>query len=216
MVVVLGLTGPLGSGKGMIADILSMIAGEHGIKVLRYSYSDDIGLEVQYRGLPQDNRDVYKETADAVRYRISRDAWAMLVISRIRDLLPDIEGPVLVIVDGSRTPYEVRRFRSEFGGHFRLIGVTASFDKINRNLRGRNRSSESKYLREDPAALELVLQSEMDSGESYSHDVASCLEMADWPPLVNDGSLEELEEEVRSLANQKILPLFQSRNSVAK
>jgi dephospho-CoA kinase len=211
MFLFIGLTGPLGSGKGTVAEILSALASEHGIKVICYSLSDEIRKELERKGI-QAERDALRETANIFRSRRGNGVWASLVASRIADRLAVMEdeaSEILVIIDAIRNPGEVYELRERFGDRFKLLGVTAPLEIIRENLQRRRRNDESERMLEDVRELQKVIEIEMGAGEpGFGHNVAACMKMTDWPSIHNDGSLAELEGKVRALADQHIFPLF--------
>lgn len=209
MVLLVGLTGPLGSGKGSVANTLSALAGEHGIRVAYYSLSDEIRGEIK-RQETQLERDTLKRTADKFRSRMGNGVWASLVASRIEEYLAATEDvKTLILVDAIRNTGEVRELRTRFGSRFKLLGVLAPSSTIRENLLRRRRIDESGWVLEDEQEIRRLIETEMGSGEpGFGHNVAACVEMADWPPIHNDGSLAELEGKVRLWAEQNILPLF--------
>lgn len=212
MALLIGLTGPLGSGKSSVARILSALARERGARVAYFSLSDEIRQEVSRREIHL-KRGTLKRTADVFRSRIGNGVWALLIASRIGEYLAEIEDSeetaVLVLADSIRNPAEVYELRTRFGERFKLLGVTAAPETILENLRRRSRDDESQLLLENERALRNLIDSEMGSGEpGYGHNVEACLRMTDWPPIHNDGSLAKLEEKVHALAEQYILPLL--------
>jgi dephospho-CoA kinase len=211
MVLLIGLTGPLGSGKSSVAEILSTLARERGIQVMSFSLSDEIRKEVKRQGVHL-RRDALKQMANVFRSRIGNGVWALLVASRIEEHLAMVEdADVLVLIDAIRNPGEVYELRTRFGNRFKLLGVTASFEGIRENLRRRSRSDEGVHVLGDERALQDLIESEMGSGEpSFGHNVEACMEMTDFPPIHNDGSLAALREKVRALADQQIFPLLRA------
>lgn len=216
MIVCLGITGPLASGKGSVAEVLSAIAHERGIKVAYYSLSDEIRKETERRGI-QLERDALKQTANVYRSRLGNGVWAGLIASRIKEehfaSISDVNQ--LIIIDAIRNIGEVHELRTQFVNRFRLLAVTAPPEMIRRNLLRRGRSDESKRVLLDETEIENLIRTEMGAGEpGFGHNVAACIEEANWPPIHNDGSLEDLERKVRILADQEILALFSSQSVV--
>jgi dephospho-CoA kinase len=210
----IGLTGPLGSGKSSAAEVISSLAGARGIEVAYFSLSDEIRKEVSRQG-DQLRRDALKQTAHRFRSRRGNGVWAMVVASKIRERFTMTEDTkILVFIDAIRNPGEVYELRAHFGDRFKLLGITAPPEIIRENLRRRKRDDESRRILEDEMALQNLIKSEMGAKEpGFGHNVSACLEMADWPPIHNDGSLVEFEKKVRVLAEQHILPLLAGTTS---
>ena len=210
MILCVGLTGPLGSGKGSVAEILSTLARQRGLEVVYYSLSDEIRKEAERRGI-QLERDALKQTANVLRSKLGNGVWAGLVASRIKEehFVVIADKDMLIIIDAIRNIGEVRELRAEFGNQFRLLAVTAPRGVIQENLLHRRREDESKRALLDTRELEKLIETEMGVGEpDFGHNVATCIEAADWPPIYNDGSLEDLRRKVLALAEQHIFVLF--------
>jgi dephospho-CoA kinase len=209
MALFIGLTGAPASGKGAVADILSRAADERGIKVLRYSLSDEIRKELERMGIPLE-RDALKQRADELRARMGNGVLALLVGSRIADDLSLIEDDkVLVLIDAIRNPGEVHELKERFGNRFKLLAVAAAPEVIRRRLLQRSRKDESQRVLRHELEIQKLIDTEMGVGEpGFGHHIAACMEMADWSPINNNGSLVELEEIVRAFADRHIFPLL--------
>ena len=210
MILCVGLTGVLGSGKGSVAETLSTLARERGLKVAYYSLSDEIRREVKRRGI-QLERDALKRTANEFRSKFGNGIWARMVASKIKEehLTPMEDAQMLIIIDAIRNIGEVQELRLQFGNQFRLLAVTAPRGVIQENLLRRRRHDESKQALLDEGELGRLIDTEMGVGEpDFGHSVAACIEAADWPPIENDGTLEDLERKAALLAQQHIFPLF--------
>ena len=210
MILCVGLTGSLGSGKGSVAETLSTLAREQGLKVAYYSLSDEIRREVERRGI-QLERDALKKTANEFRSKFGNGVWARLVASKIKEehLTAIEDTPMLIIIDAIRNIGEVHELRMQFGNQFRLLAVTAPRQVIHENLLRRRRHDESKLALLDEGEVGRLIETEMGVGEpDFGHNVAACIEAADWLPIHNDGTLTDLERKVILLAEQHILPLF--------
>jgi dephospho-CoA kinase len=209
MILCVGLTGALGSGKGSVAETLSTLARERGLKVAYYSLSDEIRKEVKRRGI-QLERDALKQTANEFRSKFGNGVWARMVASKIKEEhLPIEDTQMLIIIDAIRNIGEVQELRLQFGNQFRLLAVTAPREVIQENLVRRSRHDESKQALLDEGELKRLIETEMGVGEpDFGHNVAACIEAADWTPLQNDGTLADLAGKVTLLAHQHIFPLF--------
>jgi dephospho-CoA kinase len=211
MVLLIGLTGPPGSGKGAVANTLTEVVRRYGVEAEYFSLSGEIRREVEREDI-QLRRDALKNTAHFFRSRMGNGVWALLSISRIEEYLATLDNTnVLVIVDGIRNPGEVRELRARFGNQFRLLSIVAPPEAIMRNLQHRGREDEPRNILENEEALQTLIKSEMGSGEpGFGHNIGACMEMSDWSPIQNDGSLTELEDKVRVLVEQYVLPVLES------
>jgi len=208
MILCVGLAGSLGLGKGSVADILSTLAREQGLKVAYYSLSDEIRKEVERRRI-QLERDALQQTAHEFRSKLRNGVWAGLVASRIKEEHFDRRHTDVIMIDAIRNIGEVHELRTQFGNQFRLLAVTAPRQVIQENLLRRRRHDEPKLALLDEGELGRLLETEMRVGEpDFGHNVAACIEVADWLPIRNDGTLEDLERKVILLAEQHIFPLF--------
>ena len=164
MILCIGLTGSLGSGKGSVAEILSTLARERGLKVAYYSLSDEIRKEVERRGI-QLERDALKQTANEFRSKFGNGVWARMVASKIKEEhLPIEDTQMLIIIDAIRNIGEVQELRLQFGDQFRLLAVTAPRQVIQENLLRRRRHDESKQALLDEGELGRLIETEMGVG----------------------------------------------------
>lgn len=213
MAIYIGLTGPLGSGKGTVADKLKKTATDRGLKVIYHSLSDEVRREVGRQGKKQDRRTL-KEMADKFRLKVGSGAWAKSVAYTIKNETSDFPASdfshLLVIIDGIRNPKEVFELRSQFGDRFKLLAIMAPTETIQGNIQRRNRKDEGEHvLTNDKKILELY-ESEMGASQPvHGHNVAACVDLADLPILNNDGTISVLEEKVISFVEHFILPLLQ-------
>ncbi len=209
--LILGLTGPLGSGKGTVIDMLAKLAQERGFAVVRLSLSDMLRAELRQRGIPLERPNL-KRVGDELRAERGPGALAALTIPEIDREMAALPGiRTLLLVDGIRNPGEVRTLRDRYGQQFRLVGINAAPEKILNHLQARRREDEPAHVLADSEQLRSVIAAEMGGSASseFSHNVAACLAMADWPPLMNDGALDDLENAVRALAASVIFPMVQ-------
>jgi dephospho-CoA kinase len=214
MLLAIGLTGPLGSGKGTLADILASLAQERGTTVVHKSLSDQIRKEVARRGSPIE-RETLRVIANWFRANYGSGALAILAAAEAQqDIDNAVSSPrdhdVLIIFDAIRNPGEVHELRNQFGDRFKLIGIRAPIEVIRKNLHYRKRDDESQQALENEETLQVLVATEMGSGESiFGHNVAECFNMVDYPPIDNDGTLKELKEKAHTLYSQLILPMFE-------
>lgn len=220
MAVYIGLTGPLGSGKGTVAEILKKIAVDKGLKVIYHSLSDEVRREVSRQGKTQE-RSTLKETADKFRLKVGSGAWgrsvAYTIIKETSDLPASEFLRLLVIIDGIRNPKEVSELRSQFWNRFKLLAVMAPTKIIQENIQQRKRKDEGEHILMNNEKILELYEAEMGASQPiHGHNVAACVRMADLPILNNDDTILVLEKKVNLLVEQYILPLIQNDNEAAR
>ena len=173
--IVIGITGTLGAGKGTIVEFLIREKGFMHLSVRSF-----ISAEIVRRGLSV-NRDNMVIVANDLR--------ACHSPSYIVDCLYDLAQNTgqNCIIESIRTPGEVESLRSK--GNFTLFAVDA--DARARYQRIRQRQSET-----DAIDFETFLANEareMSSSDPNHQNLRRCIEMADFV-FNNDGSVCDLEQ----------------------
>lgn len=179
--MIVGLTGSLAAGKGVVSDFLK----EKGYAYL--SLSNEVREVAKERGIEL-NRDNLQNLGNQLRKEHGNGVLAKFAIDKIRD-----NQYTDVIVDGIRNPAEVEELRKL--GNFVLISVDAPKDIRFKRLVERNRESDPKnwegFMRID----------NKDKGigeEEYGQGVGKCMEMADFR-LVNDKKIDEVISDVKKI-----------------
>lgn len=175
--MLIGLTGPNAGGKGEVArDLLDRGFDYH-------SLSDAIRDEIRARG-----QELSRESLIAVGNELREQHGPAVLAQRIlRKVDPDGNS----VIDSIRNPAEVDALRHS--GHFRLVLVTADTKKRFERIAKRNREG-------DPGTYErfLELDAREARGGSHAQNLEGVAALADHT-LANDGSLEELKENVDRL-----------------
>lgn len=178
--LIIGITGTLGAGKGTIVEYLIRQKGFRHLSVRGFLIK-----EIEKRGLPV-NRDSMVSVANGLRAENSP--------SYITDELYK-EASVSnssCIIESIRTPGEVKSLRQK--GNFCLLAVDAE-PKL-RYERIFLRNSET-----DKISFETFIENErreMDSTDPNNQNIRKCMEMADFI-FSNNGTVKELEDAVEKI-----------------
>jgi dCTP deaminase len=172
--MIIGLTGSLGAGKGVVSDYLK------GKGFERYVFSDILRDYANQNGIPQ-TREKLQDIGDKLRGQRGLNFLAELLYEKIK-----ISGKKKIVVDGIRNPGEIEFFRKIEG--FCLIAVDAPKEKRFKLLVARERLG-------DPLSWEEFLKLDArDKGidqEESGQAVGKCINLADFI-LINDGELDEV------------------------
>jgi len=178
--LIIGITGTLGSGKGTIVDYLVKEKG-----FLHFSVRAFIAEEIVHRGMEVD-RDSMVVVANDLRKNNSP--------SYITDCL--YEKALFLgknsIIESIRTPGEIYSLQKK--GGFYLIAIDA--DPKIRYRRISLRNSET-----DNVSFETFLENErreMESLDPNAQNIGKCIELADYK-LWNNGTMEELNRQVEEI-----------------
>ena len=181
--IIIGITGTLGAGKGTIVEYL---AGEKGL--VHYSVRAYLLDKIREQGLPE-NRDSMVLVANELRTRFGP--------SYVTDQLYNeamVSGKNCVI-ESIRTPGEIDSLRAK--GHFFLLAVDA--DPELRYQRILLRQSET-----DQVSRETFLENEereMNTTDPNKQNLRKCIEMADFI-LLNNGTKKDLVRQLEKVLDQ--------------
>jgi len=182
--LIIGLTGPMGAGHGVVASYLK----EKGFSYS--STSDRIREECQRRGIKITRKSLQK-IGDELRYRfgpeiLARRTWEM--VSKFP----------LAVIDSIRGIAEVDFLKSK--ANFYLIGITAPQKIRYQRIVSRQRES-------DPVTWEKFLSADkkdFKSGQGkFGRNINACFKKADFL-LVNEGTIKQLEKRIESWLKDKI------------
>ena len=178
--LIIGITGTLGAGKGTIVDFLTKEKD-----FMHFSVRAFIAEEILRRGMAV-NRDSMVIVANDLRKNNSP--------SYITDCLYEealVKGRNSVI-ESIRTPGEIYSLRQK--GRFYLLAVDA--DPVIRYERIKQRQSETDHI-----DYETFLENEkreMDSTDPNAQNIGKCIELADFK-LWNNGTMEQLNRKVEEI-----------------
>lgn len=182
--IIIGITGTLGAGKGTVVDYLKE---KHGFA--HYSVREFLKKEVAKRGMPQ-NRDSYTMVANELRAKHSPSYIADQLYAEA-----EAKG-VNAIIESIRTPGEIDALEQK--GNFQLWAVDA--DPRIRFDRAVLRNSETDHV--DYETFIANEQREMTSSDPNKQNLAECIRRAQ-VVLQNNGTWEELYEQVEAIFRTK-------------
>lgn len=173
--IIIGITGTLGAGKGTVVEFLTRYYG-----FVHFSVRAFISRELDHRGIPV-NRDTLTALANEMRAKNSPS----YIIEEL--FIEAAQQDKNCIIESIRTPGEIEALRSNPA--FFLLAVDA--DPRIRFNRVRKRNSET-----DKVSFTTFInneQREMHSNDPNKQNLAECIRQADYV-IENNGSLEELHE----------------------
>ena len=182
--VVIGITGTAGSGKGTVAQYL---VDRYGFK--HFSVRDFLIEEIKRRGM-EINRDSMINTANELRNRYGAEYIVMELYKKAE------KDNCSCIIESIRTVGEVEALKDK--GNFILWGIDSPLDIRYERIKKRNNSS-------DMVSFEKFKEQESKETSSKSkreQNITKCMEMAD-TIIKNTGSIEDLkkmvDKEIKSL-----------------
>jgi dephospho-CoA kinase len=171
--LVIGITGTLGAGKGTIVDFLTNSKGFKHLSVREF-----IIKEIEKQGLP-----VNRDSMVIVANKLRSDNSPSFIIDQLYDQA--LASGKNCIIESIRTPGEVKSLREK--GNFYLFAVDA--DPLTRYNRIYKRQSET-----DNISFATFLENEereMHSTDPNHQNIMACMNSADFI-FNNDGTLEQL------------------------
>ncbi|MBU0706585.1 dephospho-CoA kinase [Patescibacteria group bacterium] len=180
--MIIGLTGPMASGKSTVVDALKSQGFRH------FTLSDIVREECTKRGL-EEVRDNLMATGQSLRKEFGAGVLAVRALQKT-------DENSNWIIDGIRNPAEVDELRKH--PHFILIANTAPEDMIVSRILSRKRSDDTM----DETAIRTKLRREMGEGEPpEGQQLKKCIDMADYV-FENVMPIDQVETEFMKLYNQ--------------
>lgn len=176
---IIGLVGPIASGKGVVAKYLKSLGFD------LYSLSDRVREEAALRGLS-----LIRENLQNVGNDLRAIYGGQVLAERTLELMTGLEE--CIVIDAIRNPAEIEFLKKELG--VTIIGIDADTEKRmewylwRAGERGEDGATEEDFFRANNRDLGI---GEEDSGQQ----VGRCLDMADII-IRNEGSKRYLLEEV--------------------
>ena len=174
--IIIGLTGPMGAGHGMVAEYLK----KNGF--FYSSTSERVREECRKRGI-EITRESLQDVADELRRKFGPEILAKRTWNIVKKY-------PLAAIDSIRGVAEVDFLTTK--PNFYLIGVTAPRRLRYQRIIARKRESDpvgwSNFLRLDKVDFK--------SGQGkFGRNITACLKKADFL-VVNDGTIKELEKKI--------------------
>jgi len=174
--MIIGLTGPIGSGKGTVADYLS----KKGFT--KYSLSDAIRGELAKRG-EWPTRDNLIKTGNELREKHGFGILAERILEKIET--DEKTGRKDFIVDSIRNPAEVKALRKR--ADFFMAAIDAPKKTRFARIKARARENEPQNWRE----FLRIDSAEVNGTSDASQRILDCMKMAD-AVVLNDTTQEDL------------------------
>ncbi len=181
---IIGLVGPIASGKGTVVDNLE----EKGYS--SYSLSDRIREEIRSRG-----QEVTRETLNTVSNELRITFGANILAQRTAEII-EKENLELVVVDSIRNPEEISYLKQRFDA--KIIGVVAPQEKRFEFFKNRTTNSMGISSWEEFKTLD---DKELKQEGEHKQQVKACLELADFT-IENNGTIEDLKGKIEEILTQ--------------
>lgn len=178
---IIGLVGPIASGKGHVIDNLV----KHGFKKL--SLSEEIREEFRRKNLNMTpTRKDLQDLGDEMRLKFGNDFWARKVSEKVTDKN--------TVIDSIRNPSEVRFLKKELNMY--TIAVTCSPETSLKRAIKRARDIDPTT---DINGLKKLIERDrgINQPENGQH-VEGCIKLSD-VVIENDGTFEEFENKLNKL-----------------
>ena len=191
MQIVIGLVGPIASGKGTISEYLKSQGFTY------FSLSDVVREETQSRGLEMTRKNLQDVGNDL------RETHGGAVL--VHRLAERIEKENFVVIDGIRNPEEIHALKDNFNG--KIVHISAY-----KNHRVERYLERAKVRGEDDASLssfKKIDERDLGKGEdSHGQQVQACIDLADFS-LKNNGTVQQFRADCKDMLDSFF---FESHN----
>ena len=191
MQIVIGLVGPIASGKGTISEYLK----SQGF--VYFSLSDVVREETVARGLEMSRKNLQDVGND-----LRENFGGAVLVHRLEER---INKQDFVVIDGIRNPEEIFAIKEQFGG--KIITISAY-----KNRRVERYLERAKVRGEDTASIasfKKIDERDLGKGEDvHGQQVQACIDLADFT-LKNNGTIEEFHQNCKEMLDNFF---FQSHN----
>ncbi len=179
--MIIGITGSLAAGKGVVSKILK----KRGFVYI--SLSNEIRQIAKNKGIELTRKNL-QDLGNHLRETEGANYLAKIAVKKINE-----KEYTKVIIEGIRNPAEINELKKI--KNFLLISIDAPKELRFKRIYERNREN-------DPKTFEEFLKvDDRDKGlgeKETGQEVAKCMSMADFI-LINDSSLEEIEDKIKNL-----------------
>lgn len=182
--IIIGITGTLGAGKGTVVEYLVKEKG-----FLHYSVREFLREELERRKMPV-NRDTLTAIANSLRVKHGPSYLVEQLFIKAQ------ENNNNCVIESIRTPGEIEALRKH--DNFYLLAVDA--DNRLRYKRIRNRNSET-----DQVSFHKFINNEereMHTTDPNKQNLSACIHMADYV-IVNNGGLTNLHNSIEDFLQAK-------------
>ena len=196
--VIIGITGTLGAGKGAVVDYLT----SHPRNFLHFSVRSYLTEIIVERDMPV-NRDSMVTVANELRAANSPSYLAEQLLEKAVGALSQENNsseqslPSGAIIESIRTIGEVEALKSS-GHSFVLLAVDADpklrYERVVLRKSATDQVSFEKFVTDEAR--------EMNNAEPHKQNLKECIQRSDYI-LKNDGTLEELHEQVNQMLLEK-------------
>jgi dephospho-CoA kinase len=184
--IIIGITGTLGAGKGTVVDYLVNNKG-----FMHYSVRGLITEELNKRGMPV-NRDTLTNLANELRADNSPAYLIELLFEKA------YQNGKNCIIESIRTPGEIALLRNK--KNFFLLAVDAD-SKVRYNRIWQRASETDNISFETFQANE---KREMESTDINKQNLSACINQADYV-ITNNGNINELNQQVEDFYNKYVV-----------
>ena len=177
--IIVGITGTLGAGKGTVVEYLVKEKG-----FIHYSVRDFLRKELERRNMPL-NRDTLTDVANNLR---EKHGPAHIAEALYREAERTDRN---CIIESIRTPGEVKALRTK--ERFYLLAIDADLEIRSRRIR--DRRSETDQISYDTFLMNE--KREMHATGPFKQNLSGCIELADYV-INNNGSIRELQRKTEN------------------